>query len=562
MISTNVRAIRYQGNGSTTQPYAITFPFLRDAGNIRVRIIVGETETDLGSAAFTVHDPEGAAPYVTTAAAYPSTTEVIVFRWVPFTQPLDLPEGSRFPAESVEDALDRLTMLTMQIGDMQVAGIEPGITVPAEGLQDVPSWADDAARGAVKPARAGQLGYQRDSRGIYFARSTAVGDWQLWTGPITAQRLTLAAVSDTGTPGATATALASLIAGWSVDAALFIGDNHYAPATFAQSWAPFDSLVAAQKVYPALGNHDVNDWAAHASKFSYLGSNTRYYRKSFGNGLLDVFVLHSGVNSAMTLVEPDGNAVGSVQHQWFVQQLALSTARWKLVAFHHPALTVSEEANRVVAAMDWPEFAQVDGILCGHVHFTEWLTLRGVPLVNVSGNIMRDGNVADTLNLTGSDPAGNQLLWHDDRRKLATRLHITTKSILVAYHDIETGGVVYQRELSDTTGLRGSWGQEILSPDTAVPLGAVAADVSPVAIKDGVWMIAVNSTATDAISGKIMVDSQTAATWTLPAGAYYTEATAVRNLRRGAGVWVDVTSHPSYGSGFGLAVHCSGNLVS
>jgi hypothetical protein len=264
----------------------------------------------------------------------------------------------------------------------------------------------------------------------------------------------------------------------------------------------------------------------------------------------------------MTLVEPDGNAVGSVQHQWFVQQLGLSTARWKLVAFHHPALTVSEEANRVVAAMDWPEFAQVDGILCGHVHFTEWLTLRGVPLVNVSGNIMRDGNVADTLNLTGSDPAGNQLLWHDDRRKLATRLHITTKSILVAYHDIETGGVVYQRELSDTTGLRGSWGQEILSPDTAVPLGAVAADVSPVAIKDGVWMIAVNSTATDAISGKIMVDSQTAATWTLPAGAYYTEATAVRNLRRGAGVWVDVTSHPSYGSGFGLAVHCSGNLVS
>ena len=562
MISTNVRAIRYQGNGSTTQPYAITFPFLRNAGNIRVRIIVGETETDLGSAAFTVHDPEGAAPYVTTAAAYPSTTEVIVFRWVPFTQPLDLPEGSRFPAESVEDALDRLTMLAMQIGDMQVAGIEPGITVPAEGLQDVPTWADDAGRGAVKPARAGQLGYQRDARGIYFARSTAVGDWQLWTGPITAQRLTLAAVSDTGTPGATATALASLISGWNVDAALFIGDNHYAPATFAQSWAPFDSLVAAQKVYPALGNHDVNDWAAHASKFSYLGSNTRYYRKSFGNGLLDVFVLHSGRDSSWNMIEPDGNTVGSVQHQWFVQQLALSTARWKIVAMHHPPVTVSSEANRADTNLNWPEFAQVDAVLCGHVHLTEWLSCRGVPIINSSSPIRNDGTISQSLTLTGVEPLGSDVLYINAGRLMAAKLTVTPSKLLVSYHDTVSGALVYQRDLTDRTQHRAIWSAEIVPPGTDVENTLYFAGVLPCHVRSGVFVASVETTAT--VPTTIVLDDTDTVVGTavLPAGSRWVEVPLTRGLRRGAYLSVDVSGPGAYESPQGLSVAISGNFCS
>lgn len=488
MITTNIRAIRYAGNASTSTAYPIVFPFLKKPEHIRVRITpTGGTATDLDASAYTVHDPEGAAPYVTTATAYPSTTEVIVFRWVPFTQPLDLPEGGRFPAESMEDALDRLTMLAMQIGDMAVVDEEPGITVPATGLQDVPTWADAAARGAVKPARTGQLGYQRDNRGLFFSRSTNVGDWQLWTGPTTSQRLVLGLTSDTGTPGTEATAIAALFTAWGVDAAVFAGDNRYAPTTFAAAWAPFDAFVTAQKALPALGNHDSADWAAHATKFSYLGSNTRYYRRSLGNGLLDVFVLNSGRSTAWAVIEPDGNTVGSVQHQAFVSWLATSTAKWRIVVMHHPPVTVSGESNRADTNLDWPEFAQVDAIICGHAHLSEWLVCRGVPVVNVSGGVRVDGYPSETLALAGVAPLQSDLLWVEDLRRLAARMEVTDAAIRIAYHDLTTGALVYSRTVADTTQARGVWGDAIgevtdsFAAGTSFQLG-----YSPVSIRNPV----------------------------------------------------------------------------
>ena len=551
MISTNIRAIRYQGNASTTQPYAITFPFLRDAGNIRVRIIPdGGTATDLDASAYVVHDPEGAAPYVTTQTAYPSTTEVIVFRWVPFTQPLDLPEGGRFPSESMEDALDRLTMLTMQIGDMQVAGIEPGITVPAEGLQDVPTWANDAARATVKPARTGQLAFQRDNRGIYFARSTNVGDWQLWTGPITGQRLVIGLTADQGVPDANATAVAARLAEWNCDAVIFGGDNRYDPHTFAAAWAPFSAFITSQKALAALGNHDTSDWAAHASQFAYNGGNGRYFRRSLGNGLLDIFVLHSGRDSAWNVIEPDGNTVGSVQHQWFVAQLALSTARWKMVVLHHPPVTSCADANRADTNLDWPEFAQVDALICGHVHLSEWLTCRGVPVINVSGGVLTDRSPSPTLAIAGVAPAQSDLLWVEDDRRLVGRMEVTPQAIRVAYHDIFTGALCYQRTVADQTQHRGQWGDAIGEAADTFPAGdGFGLGKCPANIRNPIAIVQGRLSAAGSVTVLLYVDGVNIGTATLTsagAGNTHDLMSLSRGIRRGAVIELAVDSVPPY----------------
>lgn len=551
MISTNIRAIRYQGNSSTTQPYAITFPFLRDSGNIRVRIIPdGGTATDLDSSAYTVHDPESANPYVTTQTAYPSTTEVIVFRWVPFTQPLDLPEGGRFPSESMEDALDRLTMLSMQIGDMQVAGIEPGITVPAEGLQDVPTWANDAARATVKPARTGQLAFQRDTRGIYFARSTNVGDWQLWTGPITGQRLVIGLTADQGVPDANATAVAARLAEWNCDAVIFGGDNRYDPHTFAAAWAPFSAFISSQKALAALGNHDTADWAAHASQFAYNGGNGRYFRRSLGNGLLDVFVLHSGRDSAWNVVEPDGNTVGSVQHQWFVAQLALSTARWKIVVLHHPPVTSCADANRADTNLDWPEFAQVDALICGHVHLSEWLICRGVPVINVSGGVLTDRSPSATLAIAGVEPTQSDLLWAEDDRRLVGRMEVTPQAIRVAYHDINSGALCYQRTVADQTQHRGQWGEAIGELDTPFVSGSgLYAGKCPVNFRNPIVYVQGYVAGVGACTIDVNVDDTTVGTVTLAGDGTGQTAGMLnlsRGIRRGSVVELSVASVPAY----------------
>jgi hypothetical protein len=568
MITTNIRAIRYAGNASTSTAYPIVFPFLKKPEHIRVRVTpTGGTATDLDASAYTVHDPEGAAPYVTTATAYPSTTEVIVFRWVPFVQPLDLPEGGRFPAESMEDALDRLTMLTMQIGDMAVVDEEPGITVPATGLQDVPTWADAAARGAVKPARTGQLGYQRDNRGLFFSRSTNVGDWQLWTGPTTSQRLVLGLTSDTGTGDGYAEAVASLFSGWGVDFAVFAGDNRYAPVSFADAWAPFDAFVANQKATPALGNHDSADWAAHQTKFSYLGSNTRYYRRSLGNGLLDVFVLNSGRSTGWTVIEPDGNAVGSVQHQAFVSWLATSTAKWRIVVMHHPPVTCSGESNRADTNLDWPEFAQVDAIVCGHAHLSEWAVCRGVPVVNVSGGVQVDGFAAGTLALAGVAPLQSDLLWVEESRRLAARMEVTAAAIRISYHDVSSGALVYSRTVSDTTQARGAWGDALGEPTDSFTSGdSFLLGKCPVNLRNPTAYVQGFFQAPGTATIDINLDDVTVGTATLTAaesGAVGVAVDLSRGIARGTQAELSIGSVSAYADFRGpLSINFTGNLAS
>jgi hypothetical protein len=138
--------------------------------------------------------------------------------------------------------------------------------------------------------------------------------------------LVIGLLADAGTPGDPQTAAALALDEWEVDAVLFAGDNNYSGAgSYDTDWAAFLDYINAGVAYPALGNHDVDEdgWQTRLNtKFPYLPGNRRYYTVTLGDGLVDLFVLNSGYNSTFDLLETDGNTVGSVQHAWFVAQLA------------------------------------------------------------------------------------------------------------------------------------------------------------------------------------------------------------------------------------------------
>lgn len=565
MIDTDIFSVSYTGNDSTVTGYAVTFPFLDNTAYVKCAVqgADDDEETVLSAGQYSVH-VDGASVFVRTATAYDDTYTVRVYRQLPVTQPLDLPQSGAVSPPSIETALDRLTMIAQQIA----GGAASGASIPPEALQDVMSFADASARVSAAARRSGQLGVQLDNRTLWISRTSAVGDWALYppTPDIPTNRLVFLATADAGTPGTYQNHIISRAYEWSVNGIICGGDNHYTPATFEQAWAAYAAFIADGKVDRALGNHDSADWTADNAKFSYLPTNPsghrRYYKRSYGNGLLDIFVLHSGRDSSWNAIEPDGNYEGSTQHAWFAAQVAASTALWKIAVMHHPPVTASGEANRADINLDWPEFAQLDGILVGHVHFCEWLTCRGTPLVNVSGGVARDGDVSDLLNLTGVDAIGSDLLWHDDRRRLVTKLTVTPTRFLVAFHRLETGELVYQRDLTDKTAHRSEWGAEIVGPGTIIPeTGTILLGICPVPLCRGAWVVSVAIPGASTLGGNILVDGAIAGTFTIAAGDFWTEVDASRNLRRGARVQVQITTNTAYGAWYGLAVHYKGQMV-
>lgn len=571
VIDSEVLAIINAGNGSTVTGYPIPFSFF-DPAHVLVDVqLSGETSpTRLTSGQFTVVTVGVGAPYVRTATAYPGTATVTISRWVPLTQPFDLPSVGAFSPDALERALDRIVQQIQQIW-RQVSGAGE-VTGPGDalGLQDVFVFLDPAARSVTKPRRAGQLGVQISDFSIWIAQSTTTGDWRDSARRVSAaqpERLVLAVCSDQGTPGATQSAIVTRATDWSADGVITAGDNHYSPATFAASWAAFSALIAAGKVWPALGNHDTADWADHYALFPYLPNNKRYYQKSFGNGLLDVFVLHSGRDTSFAVVEPDGNAVGSAQHSWFVAALNASTARWKVVVFHHPPVTVSSEANRADVAMDWPEFARVDGIFCGHVHLTEWLTCRGTPVVNVSSAVLNDGSVSSTLALTGTDATGSELLYLNAGRIMLAKLTVTQTRLLVAYHDTVSGALVYQRDLSDRTQHRGTWGEAMGQPgDTVSVSTSFFVGACPVNLRNPSLTVAGYLDTPGSATVAVYVNTVLVSTLTLTGDGTEMANTQIpfpRGLRWGDEVSVDVTAISPYASlSLPLSVYFTGGLAS
>lgn len=225
-----------------------------------------------------------------------------------------------------------------------------------------------------------------------------------WIGhPLLSQSsVRFAAVGDFNT-GSNTNAVATLVAGWNPDFVITLGDNNYtANNTTTASWDnevgqyygqfiryPAGSTSAyapgspTNRFFPSLGNHDWDAGIAGWNNYFELPSNERYF--DFIRGPVHFFVVDSDAR------EPNGNTSGSVQGQWLQAALGASSARWKIVYFHHPPYTSASRGSN--AALQWPFRAWgASVVLTGHEHHYERILHDGFAyIVNGAGGATLSG---------------------------------------------------------------------------------------------------------------------------------------------------------------------------
>jgi tartrate-resistant acid phosphatase type 5 len=176
-----------------------------------------------------------------------------------------------------------------------------------------------------------------------------------------------------------------------------VGDNNYTGDWVQTQEKYYGAYISPERFFPALGNHDWDAGLDGYRAYFQTPGNGRYY--SVRRGSVALFVLDSDPR------EPDGTTENSVQATWLREALRASSARWKLVLFHHPAYT-SLGGHPPTEALRW-DFAGMgaSAVLMGHNHFAERLELGGIPY-------FVDGGGGQSLyKIATPDPASR---FHDD----------------------------------------------------------------------------------------------------------------------------------------------------
>lgn len=114
-ITTNIsRSGPYAGAG-TTGPFTVGFRFLENSHLRVVKTDAGGAETTLTLGLdYTVTGAGGSGGTITTTAPVAVGYSITIVRSVPYTQETDYTQSDPFPAQSHEDAIDKLTMLAQQ----------------------------------------------------------------------------------------------------------------------------------------------------------------------------------------------------------------------------------------------------------------------------------------------------------------------------------------------------------------------------------------------------------------------------------------------------------------
>src|SRR5262245_10651043 len=149
--------------------------------------------------------------------------------------------------------------------------------------------------------------------------------------------------------------VANQVKSWNPDFIITVGDNNYntgsattIDANIGQYYHDFIGNYTgsygagspSNRFFPSLGNHD---WQTRSGtpalptpylNYFTLPGNERYY--TFSQGPVQFFAIDSGDDSGSGSdgFEPDGFTSSSVQAMWLQNELAASTAVWKLVYFH------------------------------------------------------------------------------------------------------------------------------------------------------------------------------------------------------------------------------------
>lgn len=120
-VTNQVNKVIFAGTGAQTV-FAYTFRIFEDSDLVVKTIVIttGVEVTLVLNSDYTVTGAGGPSGGDVTLliAAPPSTQEIVIQRVLPLTQETDYVENDDFPAESHEEALDRLTMIAQQINEV------------------------------------------------------------------------------------------------------------------------------------------------------------------------------------------------------------------------------------------------------------------------------------------------------------------------------------------------------------------------------------------------------------------------------------------------------------
>ena len=143
------------------------------------------------------------------------------------------------------------------------------------------------------------------------------------------------------------------------DMLVTLGDNDYteSPARFRANWSGSFGWArrSGLRVAGVLGNHDY-EVGRGRYEFGLLGMSGPYYTRKLGDAQL--FLL-------------DSNIVSDRQTTWLENQLAASSAIWKIAVVHHPPYTCGGHAGNEDVQRRWaPLFERygVQLVLSGHDH--------------------------------------------------------------------------------------------------------------------------------------------------------------------------------------------------
>lgn len=206
----------------------------------------------------------------------------------------------------------------------------------------------------------------------------------------------VAVVGDMGEGSPAEVRTAKQMLRWAPTHVATVGDNVY-PLGRETDWATrFDPQYAKLRMstqwQPALGNHDyyAGDLRPYFARFPHLRGQAFY---SWSLGPAQFFVLDSEQR-----LDPD-----SAQHAWLAEQLARSTAPYRVVQMHRPMIsTRAGGIGRVLHGSLGPLLARhgVQLVLAGHDHGYE----RSRP-VDGTVHIVSGGGGAAVYGYAGGPPA-------------------------------------------------------------------------------------------------------------------------------------------------------------
>lgn len=201
-----------------------------------------------------------------------------------------------------------------------------------------------------------------------------------------------AIIGDYGDASEEELAVAKLIKSWSPDFIITVGDNNYDDGgfltidknigqffhTFIGNYAGrFGQGSAENRFFPTLGNHDWNTVGANPYlEYFTLPGNERYYDFIWED--VHFFAIDSDDH------EPHGTSLNSRQGKWFQEQIASSTARFKVVYFHHPPYTSGNHGSTPRMRWGFKDLG-ADVVIAGHDHHYERLVVDGLNFI-VTGN--------------------------------------------------------------------------------------------------------------------------------------------------------------------------------